>query len=79
VIYILEDNIIFIQKKGKKNVKVKCEDCNEYIRVNVINLHKAGHNRESDFIFIETAYKGRFLIYHIIIIIIIIIIMKNWL
>jgi CHAT domain-containing protein len=62
-IFPFEDDVIVIPKKRKREIKVKCEECGEYIKEKTINLHKARHNRERDFTLIEIAYKGRLTTY----------------
>ena len=56
------DDEIFIKQK-KKRKKEKYEICEKYISKTRMNLHKARHNPEPDFILIEVVYKGRLLTY----------------
>lgn len=56
------DESIIPQKK-KRVKQIKCEICGKYIKETRLQLHKAKHNPEPDFILVEVAFKGRLLTY----------------
>lgn len=57
--------IYLLNAKPKKErvKKIKCDECGKYIKETRIQLHKARHNPEPDFILVQVAFKGRLLTY----------------